>query len=163
MILHHAVASYTHKMAWQPLLAASAAHSELNSRVMSGLGSILRSIDFVLRRGSFVVMPAQLMENTDGKMHRWALTYRLGHRGHTGIKALGPTMISTRLEKLPEGSTSNEPPALLNLYGDFYTDDMAVAATNLIETMRRVCSMEGSTILPEGYRSQYTGMTGMTV
>ena len=107
-------------------------------------------------------MPAQLMESTHGKMHRWALTHRLGHRGHTCVKALGPTLISTRLEKIPEGSTSNEPPALLNLYGEFYTDDMADAARNLIETMRRVCLMEGNTILPDGYRSQYTGMTGMT-
>ncbi len=51
MILHHDTASYIHKMGWHPLLAASAAHSEHNSRVMSGLGSILRSTDFVLRRG----------------------------------------------------------------------------------------------------------------
>ena len=71
-------------------------------------------------------------------------------------------MISSRLEKIPEGYTSNDPPALQKLYGEFYTDKMADAATLLKETMRGVCSMEGNNILPEGYRSQYTGMTGIT-
>ena len=164
MILHHAVASFIHKMAFQPILAACADHSEFSSMVMSGVGSILRSIDWVLRRGTFKVfcMPKKMRElkqprkGGNWELRGWITTPKFCHRGHIGNKALGATCISTKLEKLPEGCTSKEPPALLQLYGAHYNPKMAKAATLVKETMKAVCLMEGSRVLPIGLCSKFT-------
>ena len=53
-ILFIAITSFIYAMAWQPLLSAAASHGECSTKAFSGMESILRVVNYVLRRGCFV-------------------------------------------------------------------------------------------------------------
>ena len=58
LMLHVAIMGYLYTMAWQPTLAASADHKECSSSAME---SMLRSVKFVLLRGSFMCPSSSLL------------------------------------------------------------------------------------------------------
>jgi len=139
MIVYIAVESMIYKLAWQPLLAACAHRSEFGSSSMRGLGSTARDVNFVLTRGLFVCHPS--------KHGRWRKHYRLGHRGFSEVERHGPTWLSSRLEK--KGGVNNEPLRLIHLYGSFYTPSMGSAVSELRETIRAACYMNGPILSAE--------------
>ena len=137
-IVYIAIVSMIHKMAWQPLLAACADRSEFGSSAMHGLGSMARAVNFVLTRGLFVSPSA------------WNMLYRLGHRGFPCIESKGTKLLSRRLEK--KRDDESEPPRLIEMYGQFYNSSMGSAISELRETIKAACYMDGPILSSEHQR-----------
>lgn len=179
-ILHLAVAALIHVLSFKPLLAACADRGEHAALALGSVNSILTTVDWVLRRGLFVVpshAARQLNENCRWYLRRkrgqldpkpvaasagkWTLTHRLRHRGPPSIESNGRTLLSTQLERIPKESTSQEPPALLHLYGKFYQHSMADAVSRARDTMVAVCRMKGlgddDTVIPREYLPDFKG------
>ena len=175
-IWHVAVSALIHRFSFQVLLAACADRGEHAAVALGGVNSILTTVDWVLRRGLFVVPShagPQLLENVrrrarssrgqlDGPVTaskgKWTVTHRLRHRGPPSIESNGRTFLSTQLERIPKESKSKEPPALVHLYGKFYNSGMANAVSRARDTMVAVCRMgfEG-TVIPREYLLDYKG------
>ena len=176
-ILLMAVTSLVHVLAFQPLLAAAAHRNECASAKMGGLGSIVRTVDLVLRKLIFCV-PGSVFRRYAAKRkeatrvhsatsrHRNEETFsfyevpKLGHRGVPSIECNGKPVVSSRLEKVQNGSEGKEPPALLHLYGPFYTPSMATAVSRLkdvINTTIRMKAAETEGVLPPELQKLYTG------
>ena len=169
-ILHVAVSALIHVFSFKVLLAACADRGEHAALAMGGVNSIVATVDWVLRRDLFVVPSnkgPQLLQKFkcwSGKgasQGKWLLTHRLCHRGVPSIESNGRTFLSNRLERIPEGSKSKEPPALLHLYGRFYNPGMAGAISRTRDTMMAVCRMGGDgSVIPREYLSDYEGQQG---
>jgi len=158
IILQLAVQSFTYTMAWQPLLNACAHRRECAS---SAVGRMLRVVDFVLMRACKVnpVGKVHIMSEALGRKwpkygerlmtqeiqrdKTWHVSLRLRHRGLPDFKSNGESFISNSLEKIPKGWISQDPPALLELYAQFYHPDMATAASRLLKTMKEACWTTG--------------------
>ena len=163
-ILHLAVGQLIYRLSFQVLLAACADRGEHAALVMGGVGSIVSKVDWVLRRLLFVVPShagPQMLKKLNPRWSdhgyrkgKWLTTFRLCHRGLPSIESKGRALLSTRLERIPEGSLSKEPPALVDLYGKFYTPGMADAISRARDTMMAVCRMGGDgTVIPREYLS----------
>ena len=161
-IWHLTVSALIHKFSFKVLMAACADRGEHAALVMGGVNSIVSTVDWVLRRELFV-LPAQRLRKcwrswsgASAEEGKWLLTHRLAHRGLPSIESKGRALLSTRLERIPEGSKSKEPPALLHLYGRFYNPGMAGAVSHAREAMIAVCRMGGDeTVIPREYLSDY--------
>ena len=81
------------------------------------------------------------------KTNSWDTKFVLGHRGTAVFNNNGQTLLSKRLENVPEGF--KEPPQLVNIYGPYYTERMGSSVTELLQTMTSTCNMNGDILSKE--------------
>ena len=166
-ILRLAIVRFLHVICWQPCMAATAHRNDCSMAKIRGMGSIMRTVQWVLTRGIWASAAMQKMkEGKHGSVpfrRPWKMKYKVGHRGPAeaelarGIFCL---FLSSRLEDRRawrvrgkghdnsrcisddvSGTGAQTISPLQHLYGDFYTPAMAHAITDLQKAIREACSM----------------------
>jgi hypothetical protein len=156
-ILRLAIVRFLHVICWQPCMAATAHRHDCSMTKVRGLGSVFRTVHWVLTRGIWASFAIPVKK--DGVLvsqKPWKMQYKVGHRGPAEAKLIKGIMclfLSARLEdgmawrvrgkEKDMNRTGNNKTIspLQHLFGDFYTPEMADAITDLQNAIREVCQM----------------------